>query len=137
MVTQITPAYGTYSGNSIVLDNGGLVTIQNMTPKKDANLIVLPLPTSDSASTDVLDYMGVIKNIPINGTFIGNTGSIKGFVGSMYGLVQGAQTGSSFFVNEIEGSVICKVDSFGYNWVAGDPNRITWDMKIIESSPYS
>lgn len=130
----IVPAYGTYSGN---VYDFGINTQENI--KKDSNLMIIPFPTMDSYATDVFDYMGVTKEITLNGVFISdNLGSQTAWIGSMFGLIQGGQTGSTHYASPVIGSpFMVKVQNFEYTREMADISRLHWTLKLIESSPWS
>jgi len=112
--------------------------VQREAVKKDANLVILPLPMSDASKTDVFDYMGVTKTIDVEGIYVGNNiGSIAGWIGSMSSLVDGQQTGPSTYVSTIIGSNVIKIWYFNYDWIQGDPNKVSYSLRMIESTETS
>lgn len=127
----IKPAYGTYSGTNIVL------LYADTTITKSANLMEMPMPLSDSNLTDVFDFMGCTRKVNIDGTFTGNTGSIQGFAGSLFGLIQGGQTWSTLTTDAMAGSILVKTNDFSYDYVMGNPNSIKYSLKLIETTSTS
>ncbi|MFQ5621280.1 MAG: hypothetical protein ACE5FT_05540 [Candidatus Nanoarchaeia archaeon] len=133
MPYNIKPAYGTYSGNTITLTE-----VQVERANKKANLTTIPFPLSDSSQTDVFDYMGVTREVDIEGVHVATSiANLTGWLGSMMGLVQGAQTGSSLYVSTHIGSIIVKVWNFEYDWRGGNPLSVKWNMKLVESTAAS
>jgi len=130
----ITPAYGTYSGTAITFNNS------DISIKKSANLMELPMPLSDSSDTDVFDFMGCTKKITLNGVFdAANNGSsaIIGFTGSVDSLIQGQQTYSTLKSINIAGSLIVKADNFNYDYLRGNPNSIRYNLTLIQTTTTS
>ena len=91
------------------------------------------MPASDSAAAILLDLLGVTRTTNIDGIFSGTTSQLNTFIVAMEALNNGAQVGVTFvsslstFANKT-----VYVDSFGWNYVKGSPNKITYSLQLTE-----
>jgi len=124
---------------SIVFHNGSNAIIKENSCKKDSNLAIMPLYLSDSDETDIFDYGGVAKTISLNGVYIANTTvALKEWIESAEGLQNGHQdTDSGYpldFVDDLRGPIYVKVMSFNSTAVEGQPTKVNWTIKLVQSS---
>lgn len=123
----------------IVIDNGGNVVITENGCKKESNLAIMPLYLSDSDATDVFDYGGVTKTINLSGVYIAETiAELKEWIESLEALQNGHQdTDSEYpveFVDDLRGTIKVKVLDFSSTKVEAETTRITWSIKLVQSS---
>ncbi len=125
--------------NGIILHDGANAMINDNTCRKESVLSVLPLYLSDSDATDVFDFGGVVKTITLSGIYINtSTANLKTWIDSIEALQQGHQdvdAGAPYaFADDLRGSLLVKVLDFSSTWVEGDPSKVTWTIKIVQSS---
>ena len=125
--------------NGVILHNGTTNAITDNTCRKESILAVLPLYLSDSDLTDVFDFGGVVKVITLTGSYIADSvAELKTWVDSVEDLQQGHQdidAGAPYnFVDDLRGEILVKVLDFSSTFLEGDPSRVTWTLKIVQSS---
>jgi len=123
----------------ITLHNGTNAVIKENSCKKDSSLAIMPLYLSDSDKTDVFDYGGVTKTISFSGSYTAETtAALKTWIDSVEAIQQGHQdTGAGFPIilnDDIRGSLYVKCLSFSSNWAEAESTRITWTIKLVQSS---
>lgn len=126
------------SGN-VTFHNGSNAIIKSNSTKKDSSLAIMPLYLSDSDKTDVFDYGGVTKTITLSGVYVAETVvALKTWIESAEELQQGHQdTDDGYPLNmtdDLRGPIYVKVMSFSSDWNEGEPTKITWTIKLVESS---
>jgi len=124
---------------NITLHNGTTTVIRENDCRKEAVLTILPLYLNDSDLTDVFDFGGTIKIITLTGSFVGaNLAAVKTWVDSVDALIQGHQdiaAGAPYtFVDDLRGTIKVKILDFNSTFLEADPVRITWALKLVESS---
>jgi len=124
---------------NITLHNGTTTVIRENDCRKEAVLTILPLYLNDSDLTDVFDFGGTIKIITLTGSFVGaNLAAVKTWVDSVEALIQGHQdiaAGAPYtFVDDLRGTIKVKILDFNSTFLEADPVRITWALKLVESS---
>jgi len=125
--------------NGITLHDGANAVIIENDCRKESILAILPLYLSDSDLTDVFDFGGVIKTITLTGSYVGaNVAALKTWIDSMEALQQGHQdidAGAPYaFVDDLRGSINVKVLEFSSPWIASEPTRVNWTIKLVNSS---
>ncbi len=123
----------------IILHNGSNIIINDNSAKKVATLVIMPLYLNDADLTDVLDFGGVVKTITLTGVYQGaNTAAIKTWIASIEALIQGhqdIQAGAPYtFIDDLRGTIKVKIIDFDTTWLEGDPTKVTWILKIVQSS---
>ena len=123
----------------ITLHNGTSTVITDNTTRKESILSVMPLYLSDSDATDVFDFGGTVKTITLTGFYIDtSTANLKTWVDSIEALQQGHQdidAGAPYtFVDDLRGTLKVKVIDFSSTFQEGDPTRINWSIKLVQSS---
>ena len=123
----------------IVIDNGGNAVVTENDCKKESNLAIMPLYLSDSDATDVFDYGGVVKTITLSGSYTAaSLATIKTWVESIEALQNGHQdtdTGYPLtFVDDLRGTLKVKVLDFSSTKTEAAVSRITWSLKLVQSS---
>jgi hypothetical protein len=126
----------------ITLDNGTNARITDNSLSKDPNLSPLPLYLNDSDQTDVFEGVGVVKAVNLSGTYSDSSvANLKTFIDSIEALAQGHQdTDAGYpidFVDDLRGTLKVKVLSVGSSWSIGEPTRVTWTIKLVQSSTNS
>ncbi len=93
------------------------------------------MPASDSDKAILLDLLGVTRTINIDGIFTGTATQLNTFIVAIEALNNGAQTGVTF-VSSLSTYANKKVfvDSFGWNFAKGDPNKITYSLQLTEGA---
>jgi len=126
-------------GPELMLHNGTNAIIKENSCKKDSSLAIMPLYLSDSDKTDVFDYGGVTKLISLSGVYIADTtAALKTWIESAEGLQQGHQdTDDGYpltFTDDLRGVLLVKVMGFSSTAVEGQPTKVNWTLKVVESS---
>ncbi len=116
--------------NSIIIDNNC---------RKESVLTVLPLYLSDSDLTDVFDFGGTIKLINLTGIYLNTSVALlKTWLESIEALIQGHQDIEAGYpltlVDDLRGTIKVKVFDFDTTYREGDPNKIEWTLKLVQSS---
>jgi len=125
--------------NSLILHNGTTTVITENDCRKEGVLTILPLYLNDSDLTDVFDFGGTIKTLNFTGTFIGATvAAVKTWVESIEALINGHQdtdAGAPWaLVDDLRGSINVKVLDFSSTYSEGNPLRVNWGLKLVQSS---
>lgn len=123
----------------IVLHDGTNAVMKDNDCRKESNLAVMPLYLSDSDATDVFDYGGVVKIITMSGSYIAeSTALLKTWIESIEALQQGHQDTDSGYpltlVDDLRGTIKVKILDFSSTAVEAEPTRITWSLKLVQSS---
>lgn len=117
------------------LDGTDLGNVQKETQTKDSSLFNMPLPGSDSSTSILLDLFGVLRTISLDGIKSGSASAINTFITTMEALIAGGQLGVTFvsslstFANK---TVFVK--NFNWDYVKGDPNKISYTLELIEGA---
>ncbi len=122
----------------IIHDGSSAVIIEN-TCTKVGNLTVLPLYLNDSDLTDVFDFGGTVKTINFTGSYIAaTTANLKTWIDSIEALIQGHQDIQAeapyTLVDDIRGTIKVKILSFNTTTIQGEPTRVGWTIKLVQSS---
>lgn len=132
------PAYDYY------LHNGTTMIVTSERIRKASPLAVLSMPLSGSDYTQVIDAMGVIREVTIDGVIIDTLANIRTFILASEGLVNGDQNrtktaeGYSYYTPTITNvEVKVKIESFDYTFEGGDPNKLHYTLKTVETSVVS
>lgn len=125
--------------NAITIHDGINNLISDNTCRKESTLSVLPLYLSDSDATDVFDFGGTVKTITLTGIRIDTSvANLKTWVDSIEALQQGHQdvdAGAPYvFVDDLRGTINVKVIDFSTTWNEGDPSKVSWTLKLVQSS---
>lgn len=125
--------------NGIVLQDMTNAFITENAEQKTSNLTVIPLYLADSQDTEVFDFGGVTKTISLSGFYIHDTpANLKTWIDSVDALQQGHQdvdAGAPYtFVDDLRGTLKVKVMDFTSSQAPGEPTRISWTLKLVESS---
>lgn len=123
----------------VTLHDGSAAVIIENDCRKESVLTILPLYLSDSDLTDVFDFGGTIKLITLTGVYIGaNIAALKTWIDSVEALQQGHQdvdAGAPYtFVDDLRGTIKVKVIDFNSTKTEGDSTRISWIIKLVQSS---
>lgn len=125
--------------NSVVLHNGSNAVIVENDCRKEGVLTILPLYLNDSDLTDVFDFGGTIKTINLTGSYIAeSTANLKTWIESVEELINGHQdveAGAPWtLVDDLRGTIKVKVLDFNTTWTEADPTRVSWALKLVQSS---
>ena len=125
--------------SGFVLHDGNYRIIIDNDCRKESVLAVMPLYLSDSDLTDVFDFGGTIKIITLTGYVIKSTvAELKVWIDALESLVQGHQdidAGAPYtFVDDLRGTLKVKIMEISSTWVEGDPTRLNWTIKLVQSS---
>ena len=128
--------------NGIIIHDGANAVITENHCDKETFLVEMPLYGSDSDSTNVFDFGGVVKGIRLTGIYIGaNVAALKTWIESIEGLQQGHQdqdAGAPYiFADDLRGNLKVKVRSFSTSYISAEPTKIGWTLNIVESSTNS
>jgi hypothetical protein len=112
--------------NAVELDGVSAISFT-----KDANIIPLPLPGSDSDATETFDMLGVTKVITLNGVYAGETAAVKSDIDILIALIDGDQDASIDFISDQTGTLSVKIASVDVSWeIPG--NKANYTLKMIE-----
>ena len=119
-------------------DGSNAIIVENNC-RKEGVLTVLPLYLSDSDLTDVFDFGGTIKLINLTGSYLGvDTATLKAWIDSIEALIQGHQDIEAgyplTFTDDLRGTIKVKVLDIDTTHTEGDPTRINWTIKLVQSS---
>ena len=125
--------------NGITVYNGSSAVIIENSCTKNGNLTVFPLYLNDSDLTDVFDFGGTVKTINLTGSYTAAaTANLKTWIDSIEVLIQGhqdIQAGAPYvFVDDFRGTIKVKVLSFNSTAIPGEPTRVGWTLKLVQSS---
>ncbi len=125
--------------SGFVLHNGSDRIITENDVRKEATLVTMPLYLSDSDLTDVFDFGGTVKTINLTGSYVASsTASLKVWIDAVESLIQGHQdvdAGAPYsFVDDLRGTINVKILEISTTWSEGDPTRINWTLKLVQSS---
>lgn len=117
------------------LDGNDLGRIQTESQNKDSSLFNQPLPGSDSSTSILLDLFGVIRTISIDGIKSGTATVLNTFITDIEALIGGGQSGVTF-VSSLSTFASKKVfvNSFNWDYVKGDPNKISYSLELTEGA---
>ena len=115
------------------LNGSSLGNVETISWTKDANLITIPFPEGDSAATETYDLLGVTKVMTINGTFTGETATVKAAIDVISALIDGDQSTSINLITDEVGTIAVKIASFDITWEIPS-NRATTELKLIEGT---
>lgn len=109
--------------------------IQNESQARDSSLFQRPLPGSDSDAAILLAIFGTLRTLTINGIFSGTLAEQNTFITNMEGIQAGNQTGSTFVSSQTStANKTVFIQSFNWNFVAGNPNRVIYSLTLIEGA---
>lgn len=110
-----------------------LGNIQNERNRKATDLFIQALVASDSNAAIILDLFGTIRRISVDGIFTGNNTELNDFIVALGGIINGAQTGSTFVSSLTTfASKTVLVEDFTWNYAKGDPNKINYNLSMVE-----
>ena len=140
-----TTLYGGEESITVTLHDGENAIIKENPCKKDSNLAIMPLYLSDSDETDVFDYGGVVKTISLSGVYIATSiANLRTWIESVESFQNGSQDKDSGypldFVDDLRApspGIKVKVMGFSSNFIEGSPTKITWSLKLVQSSTNS
>lgn len=123
----------------VTLHDGSTTIITENNCRKESVLTVLPLYLSDSDLTDVFDFGGTIKLINLTGVFMGaDTAALKTWIDSVEALIQGHQDVDAGYpltlTDDLRGTIKVKIFDFDTTQTEGDPTKIIWALKLVQSS---
>ena len=120
------------------LNGTNLGRIQKETQNKDSSLFNMPLPGSDSNLSILLDLFGVLRTISIEGIKADSAANINTFITTIEALIAGGQSGVTFVssLSTFSNKTVF-VKSFTWNFVKGDPNKISYSLELMEGAAVS
>ena len=132
-ITRISPAV------NVTLDNGTTKILTRENIRKIGNLLVLPLPLSDSIDTQAFDYMGVVKEFSLNGVIIDTQANVATFMNSIMNILNGNQSfdgNVTYHSDLMNANFSIKVDNFDFTLEPGTSStayKLEWSLKLVES----
>ncbi len=144
-------AYSIYNGTTTVPLNEkdnvtyGSPQIQSMKRSTESQTWEILIPTSGPETAIVLDLMGTKRIITISGISTGEvtkldafTNALEGFMNSnQFSIAQTSPTGTGLrFVADRPASTAINVimKSFEWEYVAGNVNKIEWNMSLMQGN---
>ena len=128
--------------SGLIIHDGDYRIIVENECRKDGNLTILPLYLNDADATDVFDFGGAVKIITLTGYTIKSTvAALNIWIAALESLIQGHQdtdAGAPYtFVDDLRGTLKVKVLEVSSHYVAGEPTRLNWTIKLVNSSTYA
>ena len=128
--------------NGFTLHDGINVIISENDCRKEGSLTILPLYMNDSELTDVFDFGGAVKTINITGVLLAtDVADQKSWIEDIESLINGVQDSDHgapyLFTDDLRGSIYVKVLEFNSTRTEGNPNQISWSIKLAQSSTNS
>lgn len=104
----------------------------------DANLLVFPLPFSDSTDTDVQDFGGVVNTTNIQGILNDTPANLATSWAALRELINGDQSSDTnyplSYVSDIQGTIKVKIQNLTFTHLAGIPRKLGYSLKMVQSS---
>ncbi len=117
------------------LDGNNLGNIQTESQIKDSSLFNQPLPGTDSSISILLDLFGVTRIIRIDGIKADSAANLNTFIVAIEALIAGGQTGVTYASSlSTFGNKTVFVKSFNWNYIKGDPNKISYSLELVEGA---
>lgn len=117
------------------LNGNNLGTIQSESSTKESNLFIQPLPYSDSTDSILMDLMGTSRTITITGQKISSTkADLTGFIQTIEGIQNGRQSSGTYVGDFDTSSKNVLIQSFSWTWNEADPQRIKYDLSLVEGT---
>jgi len=130
--------------SGLVIHDGDYRIIVENECRKDGNLTILPLYLNDADATDVFDFGGAVKIITLTGYTIKSTvAALNVWIAALESLIQGHQdtdAGAPYtFIDDLRApsGIKVKVLEVSSHYVAGEPTRLNWTIKLVNSSTYA
>lgn len=125
--------------SGVILHDGSSAVIKDNDCRKESSLAIMPLYLSDADETDVFDYGGVVKIITLSGSYIAtSTANLKTWIESVEALQNGHQDTDTGYpltlVDDLRGTIKVKIMDFSSTSAEAVPTRITWSLKLVQSS---
>jgi len=119
---------------TVTLDGLDMGDVQSIAVTKDANIIQISLPASDSDDAETFDLLGTTKIITVGGTFSGaSVSTIKTSIDAILAICDGDQSTSVDFVSDITGTLSVKVGSVDFvQDVTSSNYLIRYTVKLLE-----
>ncbi len=114
--------------------------IQNMKVVKESQTWEIPIPTSDSNATIVIDMMGTKKMLTISGITTGTVTQIDSFINGLEGFLNSQQyllaaSGLTFTADRPASTSIAVImKSFDWEYDAGMVNKVQWSISLIQGN---
>lgn len=117
------------------LDSVDLGEIQSEMVKKSSGVVVLPILNEDSDQAEVIPTTGAQKVISISGKYTGDITTLQTFINHLNEWIRqaGDITASTLTYNsDLNGSMSVRVNNGSWNWNAGSPLIIDYNLTLIE-----
>ena len=106
--------------------------------RKNAGLINIPLPATDSSGAVIFDLLGTTREITVRGKFVptGGNVTIGKFTRDINSLIQGSQgdLSYSFSAVSISGAISVYVQDANWDYSTGEgPNIVDYSVSLIEA----
>ena len=112
--------------------------VSSETSTKSAGLFEMPVPFSNSDAALIMDLMGTIRTVTINGKFTGSNAQLRTFVGDIDDLQNGEQAALTFVSSwkDYSGKTFL-IREFIDEKVEADENKVGYTLTLIEGSVLS
>ncbi len=112
-----------------------LGNVQKEKIRKSAGVTQIALPDSDSSDAILIPTTGPTTKISISGTYTGTKSELQTFAGYLNSwITKGGKISESnlTFVSDFNGNFNIRVVDGDWDWDAGNPNRINWNLSLVE-----
>ena len=150
MVSQLEDS----SSNTILLQIANDATygspqIQSIRNSKEEQIMSVPIPNLDSNEALGFDFMGVKREITIDGVFVGTLAEIEIMTDGIENIINGNQYNIPTFTHSLSGikykggvvlsityntrkDYLVIIKSFSYTYDKGVPGRISYTLNMVE-----
>jgi hypothetical protein len=111
-----------------------LGTVTSERSSKSSNLFQQALPRSDSDDAILLDLLGNVRTIIIEGYKTGVVADLRTFIQNIEALQNGAQDGMTFVSSWTNSNKTVLIDSFEHSKSEADESRVTYSLTLIEGT---
>ena len=154
MVSQLETYLGVGTVTTIPLNEANNTTygspqIQSIRNNKECQVMTVPIPTEDSSAALGFDFLGVKREITINGIVVGTTAQIEAFMDAVENMINGDQFNTPTFTHSIsaveykEGislsldyntrkDYLVIIKSFSHNYNKGAPGKLDYTLNMVE-----
>lgn len=103
----------------------------------DAGIIVLPPPTTGTettASNELIQLLAPVRHFKVSGYKTGDVATCRTFVSAILAMVEDQSSTHSFSSDFFGTSFTVMVNSFSFEYVAGEVSWIEYSLDLVEGS---
>ena len=119
--------------NAVSLGN-----VQSERQGKESSLFQFAMPAKDSNKAILLDLLGVLRTVSIDGTITGTEAELQAFILSIETLQSGSQGNGYTFQSSLAPDTInVFINTFSWTYVKGSVNMIDYSLSLVQGSATS